>query len=154
MKFTEFKENLQEIYASHLPHSMVSVEEYHGLGKSITIRCYVAGKKDEFAFGIAQNDLLSVLIDIVLPDYFDFENDDLPENMKPNKLESSYLLVPEVSYMAYGRRKISARIPGGNAEKCLKSFDKYIGKVVEMLKEDYAAGKIPQDKRALLEKKL
>lgn len=142
MKFNEFCEAVKEEYLKRFPTSLCNVRLFNCLGKSILIDCYLASDSKECINRLFANDIFKVKADIVLPDKFDINNDDLPEKMTIKWLSHCYFIVPENDYFAYGKRNISARSTSGKPEKLVKDFGKFFDRLEKSVKEDLSNEKI------------
>ena len=154
MKYREFKERVQEEYRKILPESSCLVRVYNCLGKSITIDCYLAGKVEELPHGIAGNDMFRIGFIFNLPDNFNKEEDELPQEILMEALKKSYRIKPENQYMYCSSKNLSYRKTKGDAEKIIKTIGKFFAKLQQSLEEDLAAGNIHPDNIELLKEKM
>jgi hypothetical protein len=154
MKYSEFAEKLTEIYNGKFTESKLYIKPWNQFGKSISIVPSLAGNIDECINRIAGNDMFHIKFDIELPENFNFESDDLPENMVLKNLANSYLIIPENKYLCYGRRKISYRKTTGTAEKLLEAFGKFTDKLYQSIIDDRAAGNIHENYIDIVNRKI
>lgn len=138
MKFEEFKNEIKEKYAEKFSGTCV-VKKYVCLGKSIVIDCYL-GEAQTGA--ISDNDMLKVSFNIGLPDKFDYDNDELPEQMTMESWNNHYLINPENQYLTYSSRKVPYRKTTGDAEKLIATAAKFFNKMYNLIREDYDNGNI------------
>lgn len=153
MKTIELLNSIKESYIKQFPNSIIIAQLHKGIGKSLYVKCYMSGKKEEFHNGIEENDMLSVTFwchNIPRDTELDSE---LPENIEMECTEKSYLIKPENKYLCYGRRKLSYRKTQGT-EKIIKSLDKFFVKLKESLENDLENGNITDDHKELLISKL
>ena len=138
MKFEEFKNRIQEKYAENFSGACV-VRKYICLGKSIIIDCYMGEAQTGT---ISDNDMLKVAFNISLPDKFNYDTDELPENLIMESWNNYYLIKPEDDYLAFSTRKIPYRKSTGTAEKLIGTAAKFFDKMYALIREDYASGNI------------
>ena len=154
MKFAEFKERVEAEYRKILPDSSCNVTVYKCLGKSITIDCHLAGKIEEVPNRILGNDMFSIGFWINLPDNFNQEIDELPEEILLEAKSKQYRTKPESKYMYCSYRNLSYRKTKGDAEKIIKAIGKFFAQLRSNLEEDLANGNIHQDNIKLVKEKL
>jgi len=135
MKFNEFKNTITEEYNKVFPNSRIDVSLFKAVGRSITIRCYLAKDNTEVSHNIWENDMFKFLLDIRLPDKFE-DDDELPEEMTIEALSRSITLKTNdpIYYCSY--RKIAFRRTTGNADKICNTFKKFIDNVHKAVKEE------------------
>lgn len=154
MKFAEFKESINSIYGGKFDNSTCVVRPYRCLGRYIYIDCMLAGNLNEISYGIAGNDMFKISFCIDLPDNFNFETDELPENLTMEAKANSYIIKPENKYLYCNLKKIPYRKSKGTAEKLVSVFGKFIDKLHAQLVEDLNSGNIHKDFKTLVETKI
>ena len=155
MKFSEYAEQIRGKYAAEFPGSYCKVKKYICLGKNLTIDCYLSGKNAEKDIPIAaNNDMFKITFNIQLPDKFDYDTDELPENMTMESWQNVYFIAPENKYLYCSSRKIPYRKVSGDAEKIIKSFGKFVEKLHGLLLEDMAAGNIHKNYAEIVAEKV
>ena len=153
MKVNEFLEVIKESYRKEFPNSLIIAKLHKGLGKSLYIKCYIAGSKEEFYNGIAQNDMLDVEFWCHdLPKDIEIESE-LPENITLENNGKSYMIKPDNNYMCYSRRKLSYRKVVG-IDKNIKSLDRFFKKLKEQLIKDINYNMIHENHIELLKQKI
>lgn len=154
MKFTEFKDKAQEAYRKVLPDSMCKVYIYKCLGKYAYIDCFIAGNEKEFPNGIGVNDMLSISFSFTLPDNFNEDVDALPDVLVMEVMKKCYRIKTESSYLYCDYHNMSYRKTRGNAEKLLKTLERYFSSLRSSLEDDLRAGNIHDNDISLLKEKL
>ena len=121
MKISEFMEQIKTVYKKHFPESYCHVRHEKNLYTSIGISCCLAGNREEESGGYWENDMLHVSFSVDADGHELSRNlsadDELPEVLRLEKWHSSYHIVPENKYMAFGRETVPYRRTTGNAEK-------------------------------------
>lgn len=145
MTFEEFKARLQEIYHSKFPDSLCSVKLVKMLGRAITIDCFLANDISELSHGYWQNDMFKISFWIHnMPN--DFEVDDVLPNVMTLTNDSSHILIsPENKYLAYDSVKVPFRKTVGNADKLISAFKKYVDRLYDIVNQQIANNKIPNN---------
>ena len=154
MKFSEFAKNINEVYREKFVKSACIVKPFKCCGNSIYIDCYLAGNLNEVAHGIAANDMFSISLLIDLPDNFDFNSDELPENLIMKAQSNSYVIKPDNEYLYCNYKKVPYRKTKGTAEKLIDVFKKFVDKLHNQVIEDLNAGNIHENFKVLVEKKV
>lgn len=155
MKFAEFAAQVSGKYAEAFPASYCRVAKYLCLGKHININMYLSGKMEGKNLPmIADNDMFKISLNITLPDNFNYETDELPEKLVMECWSNTYLVKPEIVYLAYGSRKIPYRKTTGTAEKMVATVGKFIEKLHQMVSDDLRAGNIHENFLAMVEENL
>lgn len=154
MKFAEFTENINQVYSGKFAHSACIVRPYRCLGRCIYIDCMLAENLNEVSYGIAGNDMFKISFCIDLPDNFNFETDELPENLTMESKANSYVIKPENEYLYCNLKKIPYRKSKGTAEKLVSVFGKFVDKLHAQLVEDLNSGNIHKDFKTLVETKI
>ena len=153
MIIKEFLNQIEGSYSKYFTNSKCSARLYKGLGRSIVIDCYLANNLNEVANRIAENDMLSISFWIHnLPKDADLETE-LPEDAVITNSDKSYVIKPDNTYMAYGRKTLSYRKTAGSA-KIIKSLDKFFSNLNKSLKEDIENNLICEKHLELLKEKL
>lgn len=154
MKFEKFKEEVKAAYAKRFPDSACTVRVFKCLGKSITIDCHLAKDSSEVSFGIMGNDMFSVGMMIDLPDdFFEGDNDDLPENLVL-EWQSSLIKAKPESWLAYDAEKVSYRKTAGDSKKIIKALDKYFQRLYDTTKKLMEEDRIHPDYAELVSRKV
>lgn len=109
MKFVEFTENINQVYSGKFAHSACIVRPYRCLGRYVYIDCMLAENLNEVSHGIAENDMFKISFCIDLPNNFNFETDELPENLTMEAKANSYVIKPENEYLYCNYKKIPYR---------------------------------------------
>lgn len=154
MKFAEFTENINQVYSGKFAHSACIVRPYKCLGRCIYIDCMLAENLNEVSYGIAGNDMFKISFCIDLPDNFNFETDELPENLTMEAKANSYVIKPENEYLYCNLKKIPYRKSKGTPEKLVSVFGKFVDKLHAQLVEDLNGGNIHKDFKTLVETKI
>lgn len=154
MKFAEFTENINQVYSGKFAHSACIVRPYRCLGRCIYIDCMLAENLNEVSYGIAGNDMFKISFCIDLPDNFNFETDELPENLTMEAKANSYVIKPENEYLYCNLKKIPYRKSKGTAEKLVSVFGKFVDKLHAQLVENLNGGNIHKDFKTLVETKI
>ena len=154
MKFAEFKERVEAEYRKILPDSSCNVMVYKCLGKSVTIDCHLAGKIEEVPNRILANDMFSIGFMFSLPDNFNQEEDELPEEIILTASRKSYRIKPESKWMYCGMKNLNYRKTKGDAEKIIKAIGKFFAQLKSSLEEDLSNGNIHPDNIKLVKEKL
>lgn len=154
MKFAEFTENINQVYSGKFAHSACIVRPYRCLGRYVYIDCMLAENLNEVSYGIAENDMFKISFCIDLPDNFNFETDELPENLTMEAKSNSYVIKPENEYLYCNYKKIPYRKSKGTAEKLVSVFGKFVDKLHAQLVEDLNNGNIHKNFKTLVETKI
>lgn len=154
MKFAEFTENINQVYSEKFAHSACIVRPYRCFGRYVYIDCMLAENLNEVSYGIAANDMFKISFCIDLPDNFNFETDELPENLTMEAKANSYVIKPENEYLYCNLKKIPYRKSKGTAEKLVCVFGKFVDKLHAQLVEDLNSGNIHKDFKTLVETKI
>lgn len=154
MKFAEFTENIKQVYSGKFAHSACIVRPYVFFGRYICIDCMLAENLNEVSGRIAGNDMFKITFCINLPDNFNFEIDELPENLTMEAKVNSYIIKPENEYLYCNYKKIPYKKSKGTAEKLVSVFGKFVDKLHAQLVEDLNSGSIHHDFKELVERKI
>lgn len=136
MTVSEFMEELKKTYNKYFPNSLCSVRFSKNLGSSIWIDCYLAGNIHEVPHNIWQNDMFKICLNIFLPNGTE-KDSELPETIT---LESQYnymALKPSNKYVAFDSKKVPFRKTTGDGKKVIASFDKFVKRLYDSVKEEY-----------------
>lgn len=160
MKMNDFIEEVEKSYMKNFPESSCFVRYNGNLWRSISIDCKIAKNIDEVANRIWMNDMLHISFSIAtdkgqLPKGIE-ESSELPENLMLEVERKFYMIKPIASepYVAYSSRSLSFRKTKGNAEKIIKTLDKYFKTLREQLEKDLSDGAISDSHIELLKSKL
>lgn len=156
MKSVEFIENINHVYRGKFAHSacIASSYGYGCYGRYIYIKCMLAENLNEVANGIAENDMFRISFWIDLPNSFNFDTDELPENLTMEAKSNSYVIKPENEYLYCNYKKIPYRKNKGTAEKLISVFGKFVDKLHAQLVEDLNNGNIHKNFKTLVETKI
>lgn len=141
MRFNEFKTRIENIYHNVFPNSGIDVYVFNCLGKSIAIKCHFAQNEKECTNGYYENDMFHIDLDIPLPKDFG-PTDDLPETITLNALSKTIVVAPSNDLFWSENRNISFRRTSGDIDKILKTFEKFVNKLKETIKEEIEIGNI------------
>lgn len=153
MKFSEFAEKMTAEYNGKFPESKINIEPCQMCGRFIWITCSLSKNADECLYRIAGNDMFHIRFMIDLPDNFNFESDEMPENIVMENQMNNYKIIPENKYMAYASRRISYRKTAG-AEKIIKAFGKFTDKLYQSIIDDRNAGNIHENYIDIVNRKI
>lgn len=143
MNIRDLQTKLQEIYHKKFKNSSCSIS--YGCLKSTTlfVNVNLANNVDECINRIAQNDMFNIMFTISTVNgtdrdcrEIDYSNEDLILECSYN----NYHIVPENQYLCYGSRKVPFRKTTGNLDKILKSFEKFVDKLYDSVKNDLDNG--------------
>lgn len=154
MKFNEFAEKIKKVYAEKFAWSACKVKPFICLGNSLYIDCYLSENENECSYGYLDNDMFKISFLVGLPDTFDFEADELPENLVMTSLNNHYAIKPEDDCYYCSNRKIPYRKTTGTAEKLITVFGKFTDKLYNQLMEDIKDGNIHPNYETLLKQKI
>lgn len=154
MKYSEFEQRIKEIYAAKFPDSICLCVLNTTLGGYISIDCYLAGNIDEFPHRIADNDAISVKLNIDLPRGWEHD-DELPDTMTLEAIRNSVKHKPsqDESYFYCKYTKVSFRKTTGDAEKIIKAFAKFVDRLHKEISEQYANDNLLPDDMELFARK-
>lgn len=152
MKFEEFKNQIESIYKRKFDKSWVSCRIYRCLGKSITIDMTLANDIKECISQIAGNDMIRCSFMINLPDKWN-DTEDLPENLTMRTLTNEIKTKPVEDYFYCGYEKITFRQTKGSPEKLISTFEKFVERLDNAIKEEYKADNLMDFDRKLYEGK-
>ena len=152
----DFMNEIKAIYAKYFPNSSCDVKFTTNFGSTVWIDCYLAKDRSEFPHGIAQNDTFGVTFDIQLnDDNAKSKNDSMPEDgILMSSVKNAIQVKPENDYYYCSYVKVPFRKTKGNADKILKTFDKFVKKLYDMTKEQYDNNNLLNDKMKLAKSKL
>lgn len=143
MDIRDLQTKLQEIYHKKFKNSSCSIS--YGCFKSTTlfVNVNLANNVDECINRIAQNDMFNIMFTISTVNgtdrdcrEIDYSNEDLILECSYN----NYHIVPKNQYLCYGSRKVPFRKTTGNLDKILKSFEKFVDKLYDSVKNDLDNG--------------
>lgn len=158
MKVSEFMEQIKNVYRKYFPESYCHVTYDKNLYASVGIKCCLAGSKAEESGGYWENDMLRVSFSVDA-DGHEFPrdlgiDDELPDVLRLEKWQNSYLTVPDNKYMVYGSLPVPYRRTTGNADKMFIAFDAFCKRLKSSLEQSVKDGKIHADYAALVAEKL
>ena len=142
MTVQEFLNEVENIYNKYFPNSKCRAILYSGLGKAITIDCWLAGTIDECPNRISGNDMFDVSFWI-----HDMPSDTTLDSLMPSTVtltsdRHSFRVAPTNKYLYFDIYKIPFRKTVGSPEKCLQAFDKFIKKLYDAVVAEDANGNI------------
>ena len=150
----EFIEKVNAEWSNVFPESRITAKAWDGLGgKSIVIKCYLAGNDNEVPYGIWVNDMFKVMFNIDLPD--DYGDDkDMPENLVMTVMEKSIAIKPVSRYLYYDRYAMPWRKVKGSPEKLIGRLAFNFAALMDTMKNLYGLGKIHPEFVQLVGKKM
>ncbi len=149
MNVQTFQAEIESTYKKYFPLSRVSVSHKNSLFQSVYVRCYLSSSNDEVAGKIIQNDLFSIMFQILgengqeLPEKLNLDSE-LPEILTLENCQKSYLIKTTDRMKAFDSRNLSFRKVSGNAEKIIESFDKFLAQLKKSLIQDLESERIPE----------
>jgi hypothetical protein len=148
MKFNEFKETMLQNYSTVFKDGECEINGFNNLGKGIVISIY-ANKEIDVT---RMNDALNVSLFIELPGNFNFNTDELPENLVAEVWHKSYATRPENQYCVYGSKIVPLRKIKGNAAKMENKIDDYFKMLYNMLVEDFVNNNFTENFKPVISK--
>jgi hypothetical protein len=97
--------------------------------------------------------MFSIGFIISLPDDFNQEEDELPQELIMEATSRTYKIKPENKNLYCDYRQLSYRKTKGDAEKIIKALGKFFVRLQQSLQEDIAAGNIHPDNIELVKEK-
>lgn len=154
MKFKEFQDRIMAVYAAKFPKSLCVCTINKSLGGYISIDCYLGAGSDEFPHRIAENDAISVKLNIDLPRGWKHD-DELPDTMTLEAIRNSIKHKPpqDESYFYCKYTKVSFRKTTGDAEKIIKTFTRFVDRLHKEISEQYANDNLLPDDMELFARK-
>lgn len=154
MKFKEFQDRIMTAYTAKFPKSLCTCALISGFGKYIIIDCYLGAGDDEFPHRIAENDAISVKLNIDLPRGWKHD-DELPDTMTLEAIRNSIKHKPpqDESYFYCKYTKVSFRKTTGDAEKIIKAFTRFVDRLHKEISEQYANDNLLPDDMELFARK-
>lgn len=154
MTVGQFLKSVKDIYAKYFPDSNCRATLSRGLGKAITIDCYLAKNRSECANGYWENDMFKVNFWIHnLPDSAE-EDSPMPKTISLTSDAHSFVVAPDNKYNYYSSQRVPYRETIGAPEKCLQAFERFVKKLYDAVKEAHLNGKTAEDFIDLLDKKI
>lgn len=136
MTIAEFMEELKKTYNKYFPNSFCAVRFSKNLGSTIWIDCYLAGDIHEVSNNIWQNDMFKICMNIFLPDGTE-KSSELPETITLESQSNWIAVKPSSKYVAFDTKKIPFRKTTGDGKKIIASFDKFVKRLYDSVKEEY-----------------
>lgn len=154
MKYRELENEIKAAYAAKFDKSICLCVLNMTLGGFISIDCYLAGNTDEFPHRIAENDAISVKLNIDLPRGWKHD-DELPDTMTLEAIRNSIKHKPpqDESYFYCKYTKVSFRKTTGDAEKIIKAFTRFVDRLHKEISEQYANDNLLPDDMELFARK-
>ena len=153
MKIKEFNKKVVECYGKYFDGSLCDSKIYTCLGKSLYIQCYLANNEKECAFGYFDNDPLKIKFNINLSDDVT-EESELNNNLILENYCKEFYTKPSESYLCYGHKSISFRKTTGDADKIIKSLDRFFKKLHDAIIEEYNKDNLKEEHKKLFEKRV
>ena len=160
MTYGEFKSQIENAYKQRFPNSGISIT-LGALGEDTCfIRLYLGENQSEFINGIAGNDILHVGFAVYQNEDIYGDNpkltDDLelPDTLIMKVYQNSITTIPDNPYMTYGSVSLPYRKTKGSPEKILQVFSKDVDILKQTLENLYKEGKIHDNHKEIVEKKL
>jgi hypothetical protein len=158
MKTSELIVAIENTYSKHFPNSKIFVKFSTNLYSSISVRCFLAGDKNENSGGYWDNDILNVIFMISSENFKEFPKGvTLDSELGIIGIENngkSYNTKPDNQYMAFGRKELSFRRVQGNTEKIIKVLNTFFEKMKTSLQDDLKQDRIHKDHIDLVKNKL
>ena len=151
MKFNEFKEKIESIYAEKFPKSSCKVTIYRCLGQAVCIDCLLAENPAECPYQIPANDTFSISFMAHLPD--GWTAPELPENLTLASIKNSVKVKSDNKYLYCDLRHPTYRKISGNPEKIISAFQKYVNRLDAVVCAEYKAENLLPDGMALIKSK-
>lgn len=158
MQTQEFLKELESAFLAEFPDSFVRVEKSNNLYHSIYLFAHL-GKKEDWANGIRQNDLMHcmLLIDLITGAFpKDHNNIDslMPDNLRLKFELSSFRVKPIYPHTYCHHKKAGGRLTKGDSVKILATVEKYFKSFKAQLIESLQAGEIMEKDQPLVIAKL
>lgn len=158
MQTQEFLKELESAFLAEFPESLVWVEKSNRLYHSIYVIAHL-GKKEDWANGIRQNDLMHCMlqIDLITGEFpKDHNNTDslMPDNLRLTFESSNYRIKTESPYKYCEHKKAGGRLTKGDSVKILATVKKYFKSFKAQLIESLQAGEIMEKDQPLVITKL
>lgn len=154
MKFAEFKENIGLIYGEKFDHSTCVVRPYRDFGNYIYIGGLIQENPFEISRGSNGKDEIKISFCVELPDGFDFEKDELPENLIMNAGVCLYVSKSNNKYIYCNMKEIPYRKSKGTAKDLISVFGNFINDFCVQLVEDLNSGNIYRNFNLFVERKI
>lgn len=158
MQTEQFLKELESAFLAEFPESLVYVKKSNRLYHSIYVIGHL-GKKEDWANGIRQNDLMHCMlqIDLITGEFpKDHNNTDslMPENLRLNFESSSFRVKPINPHEYCHHKKAGGRMTKGDSVKILTTVKKYFKSFKAQLIESLQAGEIMEKDQPLVIEKL
>ncbi len=160
MTYGEFKSQIENAYKQRFPNSGISISLGALGGDTCFIRLYLGENQSEFINGIAGNDILHVGFAIYQSENVYGDNPKLTDDLElPDTLimevnQNSITTIPDNQYMAYGSVRLPYRKTKGSPKKIIQVFSKDVDILKQTLENLYNEGKIHDNHKEIVEKKL
>lgn len=154
MLFAEFKARIEEKYQEVFPNSRCSCFIFNCLGRSISIHCYLTGSDKECAHGIIDNDMFMIRFDINLPNKFDEEAEELPDDLTMRAGMNQFRVKPDCDYLYCTYKKVPYRKTRGNAAKMCETFGRFVDRLHDSVCEEINNNNIHQNDLPLIAEKI
>lgn len=154
MTFKDFEKRIKKAYAAKFDKSLCICGFNKTLGEYISIDCYLGAGSDEFPHRIAENDAISVKLNINLLRGWKHD-DELPETMTLEAIRNSIKHKPpqDELYLYCKYTKVSFRKTTGDAEKIIKAFTRFVDRLHKEISEQYANDNLLPDDMELFARK-
>lgn len=154
MLFTEFKERIEGKYKEVFPNSRCCCRVVNCLGKSIDIHCLFTKNNKECANGIIDNDMFMVRFDIKLPNKFNEETDEMPNELVMISMDTQFRTKPESNYYWCNYKKVPYRKTRGNPAKICETFGRFVDRLYNSVCEEVNNNNIHQNDLPLIAEKI
>ena len=154
MLFTEFKGKIESVYKAVFPNSRCSCSVWKCLGKSICIDCYFTKDNSECTHGIIDNDMFRIKFMIGLPDKFNEETEELPNDLAMKALQNSFRTKPIEACFWCSYKKVPYRLTKGNPTKLCETFGKFIDRLYKSICEEKDNNNIHRNDEKLISEKI
>lgn len=149
MKMEDLKNDLKKIYNFKFKNSGVVIHDYSNFWgnnkECFVIKLYLSENEKECANNIIENDMFNI----------SFEVEKVGENEYILKaFDTSYVIIPSIEYMYYGRKKVAFRKTKGDYYKILKAFTKFCGDLKESVIADIKGEKIHDNFKEIVKQKI
>lgn len=154
MTYGEFKSQIENTYKQRFPNSGISISLGALRGNTCIIRLYLGENRSEFINGIAENDILHVGFVIYQSENAYGNNpkltddSELPDTLIMEVRQNYIMTIPD------GSTRLPYRKTKGSPEKIIQVFSKDIDILKQTLEDLYNEGKIHDNHKEIVEKKL
>lgn len=154
MLFAEFKARIEKKYKEVFPNSRCSCFIFKCLGRSISIHCYLTGNDKECTHGIIDNDMFMIRFDINLPNKFNEETEELPNDLTMIAGMNQFRVKPDSDYLYCNYKKVPYRKTRGNPAKLCETFGRFVDRLHDSVCEEVNNNNIHQNDLPLIAEKV